>query len=161
MKGNLVQKTAYWLSKKSIHVEIISSLLVILFIYTGLNKMLDYSEFRSQLGRSPFIHPLAGFISAVLPAGELAVAATLVFKRTRLLGLYLSFFLMTLFTGYIFIMLEYSFDLPCSCGGVLAALSWKDHLIFNIAFTLLAMTGILLQTILMTSNFKERALNVH
>lgn len=126
-------------------VEVIVALLIVLWIYTGLNKMLDYQEFRTQLGRSPFIEHMAGFISLTLPAGEILIAALLVFKRTRLIGLYASFFMMAMFTGYVYIMLHYSFDLPCSCGGVLAKLSWPDHLLFNAAFTVLALIGIILQ----------------
>ncbi len=154
MKGNIFYKAAYGLSKKSTLVEIISSLLVILFIYTGLNKMLDYHTFKFQLGRSPFVQPIAGFVAAILPTGELLVAFALIFKQTRLLGLFASLFLMALFTGYIYIMLHYSYDLPCSCGGVLAALSWKDHLIFNSGFTLLAMIGVILQ-----SNINQNNIN--
>ena len=86
------------------------------------------------------------FIAATLPAGELLVAASLLFKRTRLTGLYASFFLMALFTGYIFMMLHFSYDLPCSCGGVLAKMSWQDHLLFNSAFTLLAGIAVILES---------------
>jgi len=107
---------------------------------------MDYTSFKFTLGRSPFIQHMNGFIAATLPAGELLIALALVIRRTRLIGLYASFFLMILFTGYIWIMLHYSYDLPCSCGGVLAALSWKDHLVFNSAFTTVAMIGVLLQS---------------
>jgi uncharacterized membrane protein YphA (DoxX/SURF4 family) len=125
-------------------LEIICSLLIILWIYTGLNKLLDYTIFKTQLGRSPFIQPLAGFISATLPVGELLLAILLIIKKTRIIGLYLSFTLMLLFTGYIYTMLHYSYYLPCSCGGVLAILSWEDHLIFNSFFTIIALVGIFL-----------------
>ncbi|TXJ24867.1 MAG: hypothetical protein E6Q24_15070 [Chitinophagaceae bacterium] len=131
--------------KRRFFIVIICSLLAFLFVYTGLNKMLDYSEFRFQLGRSPFIQPIAGLVAATLPAFELLVALALIFSATRLWGLYASFFLMLLFTGYIWTMLKYSYYVPCSCGGVLAALDWNDHLIFNGAFTLLSLVGIILQ----------------
>jgi uncharacterized membrane protein YphA (DoxX/SURF4 family) len=131
---------------KKITIEVICSLLLILWIYTGLNKMLDYETFKFQLGRSPFVQPIAGFIAATLPAGELLIALALIIKKTRLLGLYISFTLMLLFTGYIYAMLHYSYYVPCSCGGVLAALSWENHLIFNGIFTLLALVGIILQS---------------
>lgn len=132
--------------RRKVIVEIICCLLILLFIYTGLNKMLDYDEFKFQLGRSPYLQSLSGFIAATLPTGELLVALLLVLKPTRLLGLYASYFLMLLFTGYIWMMLKYSYYLPCSCGGVLAALSWEDHLLFNAGFTLLALAGVVLQT---------------
>lgn len=127
-------------------IEIIATALIVLWIYTGTNKYLDFTNFKYQLGRSPFIQNMSDFIAYTLPAGEIALAVLLVFKRTRLLGLYGSFFLMTLFTGYVYIMLHYSFDLPCSCGGVMEKLSWDDHLYFNAAFTAFALIGIVLQT---------------
>lgn len=132
--------------RNNIIIEIIVSLLIILFIYTGINKIMDYSNFKFQLGRSPFIQPMANVIAMILPAGELLLAVFLVFKQTRLLGLYLSFTLMALFTGYIWIMLLYAYDLPCSCGGVLASLTWENHLIFNSVFTVLALIGIILES---------------
>lgn len=131
---------------RKISIEIIVAILILVFIYTGLNKILDYSKFEFTLGRSPFIQNMAGFIAKTLPTGEIILAFSLVFKRTRLIGLYASFFLMLLFTGYIWLMLNYAYDLPCSCGGVLAALSWPNHLIFNIILTILAFIGIVLQS---------------
>jgi uncharacterized membrane protein YphA (DoxX/SURF4 family) len=133
------------LDVKKITVEIITSLFIILFIYTGLNKMMDFSNFKFQLGRSPFIQSMSGFLAFALPLGEILASLALIIRKTRLLGLYASFTLMCLFTGYIWIMLHYAYDLPCSCGGILAALSWHDHLLFNSAFTILGMIGVLLQ----------------
>jgi len=128
-----------------ITLEIIVALLVILLIYTGTNKLLDFEQTRFQMGRSPFIQPIAGFTATAVPIGEILIAGLLVFKQSRMLGLFASFFLMLLFTGYIYAMLHYSYYVPCSCGGVLAVLSWEDHLIFNIVFILIALAGILLQ----------------
>lgn len=127
-------------------LELIVALLIILWLYTGINKLLDYDETRVQMGRSPFIESIAGFTAVAIPAGELILAILLLFRKTRLLGLYGSLFLMALFTGYIYLMLHYSYDLPCSCGGVLRQLSWQDHLYFNLAFTILCILGILLHS---------------
>lgn len=131
--------------KRLIIAEIICALFVILFIYTGLNKLLDYDSFRFQLGRSPYLQQFSRPVALLLPALELLVAVTLIIKRTRLAGLYASFFLMSLFTGYVAIMLSLSYYLPCSCGGILQALSWQGHLVFNSAFTLMAVAGAWLQ----------------
>lgn len=43
-----------------------------------------------------------------------------------------------MFTAYIIVILNYSSFVPCSCGGILEEMGWKEHLIFNIAFTILA-----------------------
>src|SRR5690606_21323683 len=115
----------------------IASLLILLFVYAGISKLLDYDTFKFQLGRSPYVTNMAGFVAWALPAGEIIIAVLLIFQRTRLLGLYASFSLMLLFTGYIYTMLNFSHYIPCSCGGVLSEMSWMQHLIFNIVFTIL------------------------
>ncbi|HYF29822.1 MAG TPA: MauE/DoxX family redox-associated membrane protein [Chitinophagaceae bacterium] len=132
--------------KRSTIVEIISSLLILLFVYTALSKLLDYETFRLQLGKSPFITEFAGVTAWMLPVGELLVAISLLLSRTRLIGLYASLFLMTMFTAYIYAMLNYSYDLPCSCGGVLSKMTWGQHLWFNIGFVILSIIGILVHT---------------
>jgi hypothetical protein len=136
----LIQK-APW---RNIIIHIVCALFIILFIYTGVNKLLDYNNFKLQMGRSPFIGNMNGFIAATLPAGEILLSFALAFKRTRQLGLYLSFLLMALFTGYIWLMLNYAPDLPCTCGGILAEMDWYDHLYFNAAFTGLSLLGLIL-----------------
>jgi len=59
--------------------------------------------------------------------------------------LYYAFVLMTVFTLYIAYMLLFTPKLPCSCGGVLQQMTWKQHLLFNIGFTLLAAYAIWLK----------------
>lgn len=138
-------KSVSWRTRFSnIFLEIIVAALVILWIYTSISKLYDYENFRTQLGRSPFLENISTFTANVLPVGELLLALLLIIRKTRVLGLYLSFGLMLMFTGYIYIMLYYSYDLPCSCGGVLAQMSWDNHLYFNIGYTLLALIGILI-----------------
>jgi hypothetical protein len=127
--------------KKTTIVEIIASLLVFLFIYAALSKLLDFNKFKYQLGQSPFITNISRIVVWVIPLSEILVSVALMIKRTRVAGLYLSFFLMLLFTGYIFIMLHYSPYLPCSCGGILSSMSWKQHFIFNLLFTCLSLLG--------------------
>jgi hypothetical protein len=144
--GSIFIKMGRGLIKRTTIVEIISALLIILFIYTGINKIMDFAKFKYEMGRSPFIQNMAGFIAYTLPPGELLIALALILKRTRLLGLYLSLFIMALFTGYIWLMLNYAYDLPCSCGGILAEMSWNDHLYFNACFTSLSLIGIILQS---------------
>jgi len=135
---------AYGMKKNTI-VEIISALLVFLFIYAALSKLMDFDRFRYQLSQSPFMTRFSGFAAWAIPLAEIVIAAALLIRRTRMAGLYLSYFLMLLFTGYIFIMLKYSSYLPCSCGGVLSGMSWKQHFVFNLAFTVLSVSAIMIQ----------------
>lgn len=136
---------------RKIIVEIIAMLFIILWIPAAMSKIMDVETFRFQLGRSPYIQDIAGLVAVALPVGEILIALLLLFKATRLLGLYASFLLIVLFTGYIYAMLHFSYYTPCSCGGIISLFGleddWNNHLKFNIAFTLLAIIGILIYPI--------------
>lgn len=45
---------------------------------------------------------------------------------------------------YIYLILNYSDFIPCSCGGISEKLSWTEHLVFNIGFIALALVAIVL-----------------
>lgn len=130
--------------KKTIIIEIISALLVILFVYASLSKLLNYTTFRLQVSALPVIGEFAA-IAWALPAAEIIVALLLTVNATRKYGLYASAVLLILFTGYIVCMLAFVKHLPCSCGGVLNKLSWKQHILFNIFFLLVCLRGIVLE----------------
>lgn len=140
-------------------IEAITAVLLLLWIYTGLNKLIHFDKFSFEAGRSPFLQHLAPLVAAMVPAGELAIAALLIFKRTRVAGLYASLFLMTLFTGYVYVMLHYAYDLPCSCGGIIELLTWEQHLIVNLMLTLLTAIAILLQSRLTMLNKQSISLS--
>jgi uncharacterized membrane protein YphA (DoxX/SURF4 family) len=131
--------------RNRIILEIVSCLLVTLFTYAAISKLLDYNIFRFQLERSPFISKYSQGIAWFIPSVELVATLLLIIRQTRLLGFYLSFLLMLLFTGYIYAILHFSYEIPCSCGGVLSLMSWKQHFIFNVTFSIIALTGIMIQ----------------
>lgn len=128
-------------------VEIISFLLVTLFVYAALNKLLDYEKFVIQIGQSPVLIGLGPVMGWIVIAVELVISAMIIFSITRLLGFYAAFTLMVMFTAYIGAILNFSSFIPCSCGGILEKLGWTEHLIFNIAFVILSVVAIVLQTV--------------
>ena len=130
--------------KKKNVVDIITYLFIILFIYASVNKLLDYENFSTELGKSPLLTAFAGWVAWAVPVVELIVVALLTVPRLCLAGLYAAFSLMTMFTAYIVAILRFSDYVPCSCGGVLQNMSWNQHLVFNIVFVLLALAGIFL-----------------
>lgn len=126
-------------------IAMISALLVLLFIYTAVSKLLDFEEFSMQMYNQTLPRELATVLIWTLPATEILAALLLLFDRTRAFGLFLSVFLMILFTGYVALVLgNYFGRIPCSCGGVIRSLGWKAHLFFNLFFLLLSVTGIVL-----------------
>src|SRR5690348_10123485 len=130
--------------KRKTCIEIITGLLVFLFMYAGLSKLLDYHTFRFQLEQSPLVASWADVIAWSLPAGELLLGVLLILPATRLFASLLSLILLTAFTAYLLYMLRSYEHLPCSCGGLIAFMSWRGHVIFNSVFILLSLTGILL-----------------
>src|SRR5690606_31524550 len=129
---------------KKIIIEIISLFFILLFVYASISKLLEFNDFQTQLGQSPLLGAFAIPISYGVIGIELVTSILLAFKKTRIQGLYLAFLLMVMFTTYIIIILNFTSFTPCSCGGVLEALGWTEHLIFNTVFILLALWALYL-----------------
>lgn len=122
--------------------EGITALLVLLFFYTALSKLLGFQAFRGQLLLQPFPEWALEYLLWGLPAIELVACGLLFFRGTRRYGLYLSTLLMAVFTGYVaLVLLRFFGSIPCSCGGVLEQMGWGEHLAFNLFFLALAITG--------------------
>ena len=119
------------LLKNSKTADIVSGIFIILFTYTAINKLIDYRTFRIALVQSPILVNYADFMSWALPVAELLVVLLLVFSTTRKTGLLLSLILMIAFTLYISYIMFFASALPCNCGGIMKALSWKQHLVVN------------------------------
>ena len=128
--------------KKTIFTNIISALFILLFVYTATTKLIEHENFRAVLSQSPLIAINATILSWVLPFLELFTATLLFIPTMKKWGFASSLTLMFLFTCYIAYMILFARDLPCSCGGVVSAMTWPEHLIFNIFFTALAGIGL-------------------
>ena len=127
-------------------LETICLLFILLFVYTAVSKLLDYENFRAVIGQSPLLTRFAPVLAIVVPLAEIIIALLLVIPRYRRIGLYASFAMMVLFTTYIIVLVTLSERIPCSCGGVISRMTWKQHLYFNIGFVLLALLGMWLHT---------------
>ena len=116
--------------------------LVFLFVYTATSKFFRLYVFQAQLEKFPWIRHMAPIIAWAVPAVELVAACLLLTRRARRMGLYLSMALMVSFTLYLAFMLGTEKHLPCSCGGVISSMSWRQHLVFNLFFTGIAIMGL-------------------
>lgn len=132
--------------RKSTVVEIICFLFILLFMYAAASKLIDYEKFRVQLGQSPMLTAFAGWVAWIIPTIEIIISLMLAFRKWQLFGLYAAFSLMVVFTGYIIVITKFSDYIPCSCGGILQDMTWNQHLVFNIAFVVLGITGIILSS---------------
>jgi hypothetical protein len=117
-----------------------------MLVYAATSKILDFENFKIQLGQSPLLSSYADWITIIVPLSEFFIAFLLLIPKFRFIGLFASYFLMVLFTAYIYIILNYSAFIPCSCGGILEKMTWNQHLVFNIIFIVFAIVAILLTT---------------
>lgn len=127
---------------RSKFVIVTSYFFILLFCYAAISKVFDFENFQVQLAQSPLTNPYSPAISYVVIALELIIVFLLSSSKLRLLGLHASFTLMVFFTVYIYVILNYSDNIPCSCGGVLEDLGWSQHLIFNIVCAVTALIAI-------------------
>lgn len=120
--------------KRIVTIEFISSLLIFLFGYTAISKLLSIDHFEAVLEQSPLISSGAALLAWQVPLAELAIVLLLIFPATRKLGLWASALVLSLFTVYLVYMVLFSRYLPCSCGGVINNMSWPEHIGFNLVF---------------------------
>lgn len=119
------------------------SLLILLFSYTAVSKIIDLNGFAYDMHNQPFPRWFSSMLVYVLPVVELLIALMLFFQWTRRAGLWASAVLMGLFTLYTCLVLAKVFArVPCSCGGVIKHLNWQQHLLFNVFFLVMILITI-------------------
>lgn len=124
-------------------LTVITAMLIILFSYTAISKLIAFQVFNSQLAMQTLptwtVRPLA----VLIPISELVATALLLAKATRLWGLYVSAVLMSVFSAYMGAVVAGFFEkIPCSCGGVLRQMGFELHLVFNLFFLTITLIGI-------------------
>lgn len=132
----------------NLFVSITVLLFVVLFAQTGISKLLDIEHFERSISKSEIIRPYAKVLSYFIPIFELFICVLLAIPVLKLsnkkiyarkIGIYLSAFLMLLFTVYVSVVLAISDKLPCTCGGFVSGMNWYQHLIFNSLLLLLGL----------------------
>lgn len=127
---------------KSVIIDVIAYLFILLFLYTAANKIWKFHNFKWVLGTLPVIGVYNMIIAYSVPTAELITTLLLLNTSTKKYGLVSSFLLMLVFSAYLIFMVLYTKDLPCNCGGVLSQLSWRQHIAFNLCFLLLSLTAL-------------------
>jgi putative oxidoreductase len=125
-------------------VEIICFSFLLLFVYTSASKFLNYDRFVFQMRLAPVpgMKILAPALGWLVPSIEILIAAGFVIgilfvPAFKIKSLYASVILLVAFEIYITIMLLSGSYLPCTCGGIISQMGWKQHLFFN-GFLILA-----------------------
>ncbi|SMC90254.1 MauE/DoxX family redox-associated membrane protein [Pedobacter nyackensis] len=144
METTLNKQTAFRLSAKTreIIIDIIAYSFIILFMYTAADKLLTIKSFASTLAKSPLIGSYHMIIAWAIPIIEIIISIILIIPSVRKAGLQASLLLISAFTLYLIYMVLSGSKLPCHCGGVISAMTWQQHIWFNLAFVTLAIFGL-------------------
>lgn len=110
-------------------------LLIILFIGTATSKLANLSGFQFNLAANlPIVSTHRVLISWLVPLAELVVTGMLLSKKRETQGLLCATYLLSVFTLYIIYILAFAgTHKPCSCGGIISLLTWRQHLPVNVA----------------------------
>lgn len=128
-------------------LEISIFLLLSLFLVAALDKLVHYSDFFHQMNAQPFDDKYTPALVIIVPVAELLAAAMMLIPATRLIGIYLSLCLMSVFTVYAgLITFGFYEKVPCSCAGIIARLTWPQHFLVNIFFLLISIIALRFQT---------------
>ena len=131
--------------KRKYFVQSLRYLLIILWMYAALSKLLDYPLFIAQLNKQPIPKGWLSTLAVTIPMVEICAAILLAFQRTKTLGFKVSFILMSLFTLYVALAMARVFGhIPCACAGIIGRMPWLPHLVFNIFFTIISYAGLYL-----------------
>lgn len=136
--------------KTKVAIYLSASVLVLLFVLTVLDKLVNFQEFREKMSGQVFGPHLLELVIYFIPACEIGCILMLLFSGSRSFGFIFSTAQMALFTGYVILVQLHVFARhPCPCGGPIKYLSWSEHLVFNCFFLAVSIFGLVL-------NLKER-----
>jgi len=125
--------------------EGIPLLLVFFWVFMAVQKLTIHQQFYLDLFNSPLVSNrlTAKVLAWGIPLGLGGNALLLSFYRTRRLGLYIAAGLLLLFSAYIIYLLNFIPHLPCSCSGMLQALTWPQQLCINLSLLVLTLIALI------------------
>ncbi|QHS55900.1 hypothetical protein GWR56_10285 [Mucilaginibacter sp. 14171R-50] len=133
---------------KNILTHFCITFLFLLFVYTSASKFLDHDKFvfQMQLAPVPLMKILAPLFGWLVPSVEMIIAIGFAvgffIPSIKIKSLYASVILLGAFEFYIVLMLLSGSRLPCTCGGIISNMGWKQHLFFNAFFILTSFLSI-------------------
>ena len=139
---SLLKQNWCMIYRREIFIEGVVFMLILLWVYTSLSKILVFNQFKVQMSMQTVPNFSKPVLPYFLPLAELFLATLLMSRVTRIMGLWLSSFFMIVFTGYILLVITGSFGrVPCSCGGIFEKLGWTAHFIVNLIILLFTLTA--------------------
>ena len=123
--------------------KIFNTILILLWTYTGFDKLIRWKASRNAFHNQTFPGELAEVLTYAVPIVELLIALLLLFSVTRWWGYLGSALLLTVFITYVGLIWVGAFPrVPCNCAGILESLGWAEHFWLNLGFIGIAVWGL-------------------
>ncbi|WP_051315450.1 MauE/DoxX family redox-associated membrane protein [Algoriphagus terrigena] len=127
--------------------KIPATLLILLWIYTGMDKILRFKISSKAFHNQVFPSELAEILSYAVPGVELLITLLLLFSVTRWWGYLGSVLLLTVFITYVGLIWVGAFPrVPCNCAGILESLGWAEHFLLNLICIGISISGLRLES---------------
>ena len=127
--------------------KIFTTLLILLWTYTGFDKIVRLESSRKAFHNQTFPAELAEVLTYLVPIAELLIALLLLFSVTRWWGYLGSILLLSVFITYVGLIWVGAFPrVPCNCAGILESLGWAEHFFLNLGFIGVAVWGMKLES---------------
>jgi hypothetical protein len=105
-------------------------LIVIIYTYSFMEKVLDHDQFTMNLLSSPLISDkYVGLLRYAVPAAELMVLIGVFFFTKRTITYHYTFFLSAVFTAYYVFFFLLTRNSKCGCGKLIESLGFLPHLL--------------------------------
>ena len=114
--------------------------LFVIFMYAGLDKLINFNSHFLSLSKMPAIGNYINFYTALLlPISEIVLALWLYFKEHEENPYLMSFGMMFSFTIYISYLFIFMPLMSCACAGIISFMGFKAHLIMNIILAIMSL----------------------
>jgi uncharacterized membrane protein YphA (DoxX/SURF4 family) len=119
------------------------AVLIILWAYTGFDKILRFKESRNAFHNQTFPPELAELLSYSVPGVELLLVLLLLIPVARWWGYLGSALLLTVFITYVGLIWVGAFPrVPCNCAGIIDSMGWAVHFWMNLGLIGISVFGI-------------------
>lgn len=130
---------------------IIQIILILVFAYSGFDKIIHWEQSRLAFQNQTFPDDLALALAHAVPFLELFLAILIAFPKTLWWGYLGSMLLLTVFTTYVGLIWVGAFPrVPCNCAGILESLDWNSHFFINLFLICLSMFGLTMSSLTKT-----------
>lgn len=129
---------------KNLIAETIIFLLLLMWAYTFVSKLIDFDTFERQINGAYLLSALGSALPYVLQILHLSIVVLLIKKSWRKIGLITSLFILLIYTAYLVYILKFAPTIPCSCISLFRGWNWDDQLWINLAVITLNIIGLIM-----------------